>query len=611
MLKKFFTVFLGSMAALWLSIILFAGILFLTLGLWLGTFKTEPVKSHSVLYLDLKGYIADRAQPVTIQDLLMGETGSESAMDEILEAIDRAKDDPRIEGIYIDCNGGSLNMANREELRTALHNFKSSNKWIYAYSDNFSQSDYYTAAVADSVFLNPRGLLTASGLVSQSVFFKNALEKLGVEIQVIKVGTYKSAVEPFTRTNLSEPARMQTQVLLDTIWDGYVRNVIADRGLPADSTAMFRRMAATPMIAYTAQQLVDAHLISATAYRFNVEQKLRSAAGSGDELNLVTPHQYLNASKQLLDAGNNSKKDSGHIAVVYAVGDIVDNGEGGIVGNDLAPMIIKLADEDKVKGLILRINSGGGSAFASEQIWAALEYFKKQNKPFYASMGGTAASGGYYIACGADCIYADAATVTGSIGIFGIIPYAKELLNQKLGIDFDVVETNPNAAFPRIDAPLTGAQHAALQKNIEAGYDLFVNRVATGRKMKESQVREIAEGRVWAGSTAVSIGLVDRLGGLQDAIAAMSAATGVSEENTVNYPIIKPDLLTIAVEAGTSHGNAGDSDNVTNAKAKNSIPSILKSLEHVDALTRQGIATWLRIRSMGHVQAIAPQIEIR
>lgn len=540
MLKKFFTIFLGSMAAIWLSILLLVGIFTIGIIVWLSSAGVPEIEDGTYLYIRLDGNIADRSVPPSITDVVINGESLAPSLEDITAALGKATTDSRIAGVYIDCEGSALDLASREEMREALIKFKKSGKTVVAYGDTFAQGDYYTASVADYVYLNPTGTVDVAGLAAQVPFFKNALDKLGVEIQVIKVGTFKSAVEPYILTSMSDPARLQYDQMLETMWDVYTRDVADNLGMP-DSASMINRMASVPMLAYTPSELVKAKIVSDVKYRYQVEQKLREDANTGDELRLVSPRTYLASGKDILDIQEYAEKS--HIALIYAVGDIVDRGDNvgnSIVGERMSQMVIKLADDNNVKGLVLRVNSGGGSAFASEQIWASLEYFKSKNKPFVVSMGGAAASGGYYISCGADKIYADATTITGSIGIFGIIPYARELLNDKLGISFDVVQTNPNAAFPRIDAPLTTGQRAALEKAIHAGYDLFVKRVADGRGLSTDSVRSIAEGRVWVGATAKKIGLVDELGGLSTAITYTAGKAGVSSSDYVSYPVFTP-----------------------------------------------------------------------
>lgn len=607
MLKKFFTVFLGSMAAIWLSIALMAGVVIITLFSLLSSAEEPQIKDSSILYFDLSGQVNDRYTPAKIQDILIENEIPGSSLDEMLQALGHAKTDSRIKGVYLDLGGAQMEFAKREELQAALLDFKKTGKWVYAYSDSYGQGDYFTASVADKIFINPTGQMDIFGMAVSVPFFKNALNKLGVEVQVVKVGTFKSAVEPFILTEMSEPARLQYQVLLDSIWNYYATTVVKNIGLPADSVSRFKEMASSPMMTYTVDELVKSKLVTAKAYRYEVEKELRTKAASGDELNLITPRDYLTAyqtPETMMAAMAGSKRP--HIAVVYAVGDIVVTGKDGIVSDQMAPMIIKLADDDNVKGLVLRVNSGGGSAFASEQIWAALEYFKSKGKPFYTSMGGTAASGGYYISCGADKIFADNTTVTGSIGIFGLIPYAQNLLNDKLGINFSVVETNDNALFPRLDSPLTQAQYEALEKNVRAGYDLFVSRVAKGRKMTDENVRKIAEGRIWGGSMAKEIGLVDQIGGLQVAMADMVSKTGLTTADFVNYPLIKLNPLTLMIEA------MADSDK--NPYEQNSSSDAAKVLRRLGASAKQ-VAEYLeildRIKSMGTIQAKAEDITIK
>ena len=601
MLKKFFTAFLGSMAAIWFSILLLIGILMVVLLLWINGLNQTEVKENSVLYLDFSGEITDRYTPPTMSDVIMGNDDNGPSLDEMLKSVKLAKSDSNIKGIYLNMRGSSMSLAMRQELRTALADFKSSGKWIVAYGDNYSQGDYYTAAVASERYINPSGTLDANGLSATVPFFKNGLDKLGVEIQVIKVGTFKSAVEPYINTEMSEPARLQYDEMLSTMWGDYVNDVVSDLGMPAGSDTVFSNMSAAPMMGFSAAELVDAGLFDATKYAYEVTNMLKTKAGSGDDLNLVTPRDYLASfpSVQL----EKIEEDKDHIAVLFAVGDIVDSGSEGIVGDKMAPAITKLADDENVKGLVMRVNSGGGSAFASEQIWAALEYFKSKGKPFVVSMGSAAASGGYYISCGADKIYADPGTITGSIGIFGIIPYAQELLNDKLGINFSVVETNPNAALFQLDRPLTDDQYAALEKRIHHGYDTFINRVATGRGMTEDEVRKIAEGRVWVGSTAMEIGLVDEMGGLVNAIEDVAKRTGLTADDCISYPHVDMSPLELVVSNSANQVASEVSDGVGSTKA-------LERLGLTPEDVKEGNRILKRLRDMNVIQARMEDIQV-
>lgn len=595
MLKKFFTVFLGSVAAIWFSTLIFIGILAVSVFVWLSNLNESEIKKNSILHISLTGEVADRFTPPSVSDIVMASKDDTPAFDEISKAIKKAKNDFNIRGIYLDLRGSSMGLAMRQELRNILEDFKASGKWILAYADNYNQGDFFTASVADEVYINPSGSLAANGLSATVPFFKNALDKLGVEIQVIKVGTFKSAVEPFIMTAMSDSARMQYDVMLGTMWKGYVEDVVKDLNQDELTDSIFKKMAATPMTAFTANELIEAGLFDGSKYAYEIDGILNKKAGT-DKPNLVNPRDYL-ASSNAVDIMN-LEKAKDHIAVLYAVGDIVDSGSDGIVGDKMVPLINTLTEDEHVKALVLRVNSGGGSAFASEQIWAALENFKSKGKPFVVSMGDVAASGGYYISCGADKIYADPATITGSIGIFGIIPYAKVLLNDKLGINFDIVETNRNAVFGRLDAPLTPAQHAALEKSIHNGYDLFVKRVADGREMENAAVRRIAEGRVWAGATALEIGLVDELGGLDEAIVYVSQQAGLNPEAIMEYPELKITPLEVMM----SMSNISVSQPFSF--------EAFKSLGVTEEDIREGNRLISRMRDMNSIQAKMEDIRV-
>lgn len=599
MLKKFFTVFLGSVAAIWFSILLFIGIIFISVVMWLSHLGVEnKIDSNSILYLDLSGDIPDRYTRPTVEDIVMGGETNPMTFDEILSAVKLAKTDSNITGIYINARGSSMGLALRQELRTALADFKKSGKWILAYGDNYNQGDYYTSAIADWVYINPSGSLSANGLAATVPFFKNALDKLGVEVQVIKVGTFKSAVEPFILTQMSDSARMMYDVMLDAMWKGYVDDVVADLGNSAVTDSVFCRMAATPMIGFTTQELIDAGLFDNSMYAYQLDDLLKKKSGGVDELRLVSPREYLSSFPETdLKTLDNDRR---HVAVLYALGDIVDTGNGGIVGDQMVPLINRLADDDNVRGLVLRVNSGGGSAFASEQIWAALENLKAKGKPFVVSMGDVAASGGYYISCGADRIYADPATITGSIGIFGVIPYAKELLNDKLGINFDVVETNPNVVLGRLDAPLTDAQHAALEKSIHNGYDLFIKRVTEGRHLDEAHVRRIAEGRVWPGSMALTLGLVDEMDGLQAAVEYVLGKTDLGEGDVVEYPVRKLSPLDMLL----TFDDSGELREMLASDAIGALGMTARELRESTGVVR-------RMRGMNVIQAKMEDITVR
>lgn len=534
MIKKFFTVMLGSLAAIWISVLL--GVLFVSVaigvavGSMFGSSGISPeVKENSILHIDLSGIIVERVQAVNLMDELMDAETATGALNEYLTAIRRSARDEKIKGIFLDCGGASLGVASRQELIGALADFSRSGKWIVAYADTYTQGDYYVACTADKMYLNPCGNVDIHGIASSIPFFKGLLDKIGVQMQVVKVGKFKSAVEPFILTEASEPSIMQTRTYIDGIWNE-MTGYIAERRATTPDTVTY--WASSICATFNRERLEAEGVVDLFAYRPDLEKMLKTRCGltESDDLRLVSPADYVAAT------ADKHVSDKRHIAVLYAFGDIVEYGSKGIVGADMVPEIDALADDDEVGALVLRVNSGGGSAFASEQIWKALERFKEKGKPFYVSMGDYAASGGYYISCGADKIFADPATLTGSIGIFGLIPSFKGLVTDKLGINFTTVTTNPNADFINVFQPLPAQQYDAMQAMVSDGYELFVSRVAAGRDMEIDSVKTIAEGRVWYGRDALRIGLVDSLGTLNDAVMAIAEESGINVSNVVEYP---------------------------------------------------------------------------
>lgn len=533
MLKRFFISMLGTMAGLWVALFLlfFAGMLALGIAIGKGSGDSMvKVEKHSALYFDLSGEVAERVQPADFMQLLQQAENNTPTLEDMLLALKTAADDDKIEGLYLNCSGAAMGMAAREELLEAIYAFQESGKWVYAYSDNYGEGDYMIATTADCVALNPVGSIDIHGLGGMSPFFKGLLDKVGIKMQIIKVGTYKSAVEPFILTSMSEPAKEQMQQYLDSIWS-YMSATMADnRGLSVDS---IRAMASQMISTRQAETFIADGLADTLVYRRQSDDILRDYLGldADKDLRLVTPADYLTAKNIINDKGG-----SDHIAILYAVGDISDSGKEGIVGPDMVGNIVSLANDDHVKGMVFRVNSPGGSAFASEQIWEALEYFKSKGKPLYVSMGDYAASGGYYISCGADSIFADRTTITGSIGVFGMIPDLSGLVTDKLGVTFTTVETNPNAAGINGLEPMTPAQHAAMQQSVDNIYELFTSRVAQGRGLSQDYVKSIAEGRVWVGTSALRLGLVDAIGSLETAVYAMAYDLDLNETDVVRYP---------------------------------------------------------------------------
>lgn len=539
-MKNFLSSLLGSLAALWITIAIIGFMGLVTLGVIIaGTVSSGKgeIKEHSVLSLDLSGTVTERPGPVDIMSsLTSGSVERQIPLNEIVASLRHAADDDNISGLFIKAGGASMGLAQAKAISDAVADFKASGKWVIAYGDTYTQGDYVVACGADSVLVNPIGMVDIHGLESTTLYFKSFLEKIGVEVQVVKVGTYKSAVEPFLLSGMSEANREQQTDFLGAIWGDLKSTIARGRNLPSDSVVNV--WADSFAMTQPAQWYVDNRIADALRYRHQVDETLRALTDRDldDKIRFVDTSEYYSIRDLASASGKSDKK---MIAVLYAVGDITEDGEGGIASERLVPQIFELIDNDKVDGLILRVNSGGGSAYASEQIWEALEQFKaRTGKPFYVSMGDMAASGGYYISCGADKIFAEPVTLTGSIGIFGMIPQAQKLLSDKIGINSATVATNtPSLSIFR---PMTEAQRASMQAYVDRGYDLFTRRCAEGRHMSQDSIRAIAEGRVWAGVTALELGLVDSLGSLSDAVTAMAAHLDASDSYYVaEYPKVK------------------------------------------------------------------------
>lgn len=532
--------FLGTVAGIFVSGFLISIGLFILTVLAIvssATHSEYSVKDKSILYLDLSREIVEQPASLDIMAKLTKDGPSADVLYNIIDAIDAAADDDRIKGIFIDANGSSAGTAQRKAIIDALRRFKKSGKWIYSYGDVYSQGDYYIAASAsDSLYINPLASVDIHGLGGRMMFFKNLLDKIGVEMQVVKVGTYKSAVEPFILTEPSAASIEQQQLYLGNLWKDIRASIAKGRKVSADSVNAW---ANSFSFTFDATQLIRKRIADASAYRHEFIDKLKELTDidKDDDLRLVTPAQYVTSKPH--------KSHKTTIAVLYASGDITESGKDGIASDRLVPEILELAENDDIDGLILRVNSGGGSAFASEQIWEALGEFKEMTgKPFYVSMSDYAASGGYYISCGADKIYAEPVTITGSIGIFGLIPNIRGLVTDKLGVTTYPISTNPAGAQPDIFAPMTESQRAGMQSYVDRGYELFVKRVAGGRKKTVDQIKAIAEGRVWDGREALRIGLVDKLGGLDTALADMAKELGVESWSVERYPKTEDDVLT-------------------------------------------------------------------
>ncbi|MDE5785099.1 MAG: signal peptide peptidase SppA, partial [Duncaniella sp.] len=424
-------------------------------------------------------------------------------------------------------------------------------------SDSYSQGDYLIASVADSIFLNPIGQIDMHGLSATGLYFRQLLANLGIQIQVVKVGTYKSAVEPFLLDSISAPAREQQQLYLNNIWSQLTDAIATGRGVEPQEVNAW---ASSFIFAEDPAYYVEHKIVDRLVYEHEMNDILAESTGA-DKPKLVSISDYIKAPNvKGLDkvySINPESKSRATIGILYAEGDITVDGKGGIASARIVPEIEDLIDNDDIDGLILRVNSGGGSAFASEQIWEALERFKAETgKPFYVSMGDVAASGGYYISCGADKIYAEPVTLTGSIGIFGILPNASKLLNDKIGVHTSTVSTNPASDMLVPYKPLTKVQYDAMQRYVDRGYELFVSRCAAGRHTTPDSIKAIAEGRVWDGTEAHRINLVDVLGGLETAIADMARQLDAEAVTIESYPKLEPDIWAMIINASGDLSNS-------------------------------------------------------
>lgn len=537
MLKRFFENFLAVLAGLWVTIFLCFLLLMVFVGAIVSLTSTDAkpdmasLKDHNVLRISLDGTVTDRATPINLMDQLYGDNETSLPLNDIVRALKLASEDKAIDGIMLDCKGASMGMAQMQAIITAINQFKESGKWVFAYSDNYTQGNYALACAADSIFINPIGMVDVHGLSTTVVYFKDMLDKLGVDVQVVKVGTYKSAVEPYILNDMSDANREQTSQFLSNIWGNISEHIAKNRKVSTDTV---NQWANGFLFAKATEDYVRLKVVDGMKYRHEFDDMI-AAKINEDEPNYVDFTSYVSLQKNI-----NSSKSGKQIAVLYAVGTITESAKDGIASETIVPQILDFAEDEDVDGLILRVNSGGGSAFASEQIWEALQQWKSiTGKPFYVSMGDYAASGGYYISCGADRIYAEPLTLTGSIGIFGLIPNVQKLLNDKIGIHTSTVSTN-TGNFPDFFRTMNPEQRAAMQGYVERGYELFVSRCANGRHMPVDSIKAIAEGRVWDGSAALRIGLVDKLGGLQQAIADMASELESAEDYyVVEYPAVK------------------------------------------------------------------------
>ncbi|MBI2723092.1 MAG: signal peptide peptidase SppA [Bacteroidetes bacterium] len=535
-MKQFFGAFFGSILGIVIATVLTVIIIIAAVKSSVGnTFKddgeTASVKINSVLKIELNGDLLDREveNPFAgIKGLKEFSNADGAGLNSLVRKIKLAAADKNIKGIYLDLKNISGGYANISELRNAFIQFKKSGKFLYCYSEVYGQREYYLASAASKVFINPQGALEFKGLSMNLMFFKNALEKMGVDLQVFRHGKFKSAVEPFLLSKMSEANRLQSETFLNSIWSTMLDGISTERKISKD---VLNKMANELAIAEPKD--AKGNLVDELAYEDEVLEEIKRKAGIApeDKLNMVAIDKYESKIKTDL------KLNGTRIAVIYASGEIV-SGEGGNdkVGSEQIAKAIKEARlDDKVKAIVFRVNSPGGSALASDVMWREVTLAKKA-KPFIVSMGNLAASGGYYISCAAHRIFAQPNTITGSIGVFGVIPNLQKAFEQKLGITLDTVNTNKHSHVGSPFMPVDEKEQAFIQNSVETIYDVFTSRVAQGRNMTQALVDSVGQGRVWTGADALKINLVDELGGLDDALAYAAKQAKISAYKIVEMP---------------------------------------------------------------------------
>lgn len=544
-MKQFFkTMFASVLGVLIATGVIILGGLVLLMGIAAsgGSGSTYTPKDNSVLKLHLKGSLSDTAVENPFGSL-MGEEEESLAVQDVVKAIRTAKENGQIKGIYLDAVGMSGGFAGFEAIRRELEDFKESGKFIVAYSDMYTQGCYYLASVADSVFVNPQGGVGLVGLASQGLFIKDLAAKLGIEYYIFKVGTYKSAVEPYFMDKFSDANREQLTSFLGSIWGNMTGAICESRHIQPDAMERFLNEG---MAMEDAQALVDYKLVDALRYRKEAEDCVKRMAGQDLKEKMVTA-----SVKNLLAVKQDKKVKDNRIAVLYAEGAIQEDDNSfmsagaSIISEKMADELRKLADDEKVKAVVFRVNSPGGSAYISEQIWKAVTELKAQ-KPIVVSMGDYAASGGYYISCAANKIVAERTTLTGSIGVFGVVRNMAGT-TQKLGVKTDIVKTNTYADLGDMTRPMREDEKALIQRGVERTYDLFLTRCADGRGMGKEDIDRIGQGRVWTGEQALEHGLVDRLGGLDVAVEEAANLAGIADYSVVKANT-KKDFFTEYME---------------------------------------------------------------
>lgn len=511
---------------------------------------TQTVKDNSVFVLKLSGVLEERADNNLMSQI--SDDISTIGLDDILNAIEKAKNNDNIKGIYIEAGTFDPDShASLQAIRDALKDFKKSGKWIVAYGDIYTQGAYYVCSVADKVYLNPVGIIDWHGLAAQPYYLKDMLAKFGVKVQLFKVGTYKSMPDTYTADKMSDANRLQVKAYIGGIWNTICKDVSASRGL---SISQLNRYADNYTFLADAKDLLKDKMVDGLLYNDQIKTEIKKLLkiDKDESINQLSLSQMNNVEED--------KKDGDKIAVYYAYGNIVSSNIEDVSGHTINSVVVdkdleSLMNDDDVKAVVIRVNSGGGSSFASEQLWHAVEMLKSK-KPVVVSMGGLAASGAYYLSCVANWIVAEPTTLTGSIGIFGMVPDVSGLLTQKLGIKFDVEKTNKSSDFGSLGRPFNVDETNAFQASVNRGYVLFRSRVAAGRKMKVEDVEKVAQGHVWLGETAIKLHLVDQLGGLNVAIEKAAQLAKIKKDHyyTESYPA-KVSWIDQILDKSLSSGN--------------------------------------------------------
>ena len=550
-MKDFFKFVLATVVGIFAVSVIGFVLFFMIIGALISsTEKQVAVQDNSMLVLDLARQVVDRAPNDPFEDLdIPGFNQIKTiGLDDIKTSLENAVYDDRIKGVYLKLSTVGGGMASVEEIRNMLVAFKDScDKPVYAYGDFYDQKAYYLATVADKIVVHPMGTVDFRGLGGEMMFFKNALEKIGVEAQIVRHGKFKAAVEPFMLDKMSDENREQTMVYMNSLWNHMLEGISRARNISVED---LNTMADEVQTFKKGDEMVEAGLVDVAKYKDEVLDDLREITGikAKKGIPVISVSDYAEAPSK----GKEQKFSKNKIAVIYAAGDIgMSMGGEAIVGDDLGREIRKVRQDSTYKAIVLRVNSPGGSVFDSEVIWREVK-LAAEEKTIVVSFGDVAASGGYYIACAADQIVAQPNTITGSIGIFGVIPNVGELMKDKLGITTDVVKTNKNSDLLTMTRPMTEYERQLLQANIEEGYDIFISHVAEGRNMAKEQVDSIGQGRVWTGENAKEIGLVDQFGGLDFAIQQAAEIAGIEDYRTVSLPAL-PDPFQELFKTGTDN----------------------------------------------------------